>query len=788
MIRTAKNIPLSLVSLCFVIVLAGCSSNKHLSPGQSFLEDNSVKIKSREHVRNQSALLGELEQMYKQKATRTLLGIPRHWFYYQAEKKPQDTTGIRRLVRKMGDPPVILDTQLVQSTSESMTRLLYQRGYWDANVDYNIQTQSKRSRVTYLVDPNVRWTVAELRFVSRDTVVQRILDSIAHRSFLAPGAPVDIDLYESEKARITLALQNRGYANFFQNYISDPIADSSDHTMRLEIQITTPADEGAHQKYHIGQITVHPDPTDLQAVRRDTVVDNILFKLPGEVPTVNPEVITQKIYLKPGALYSRDAYDKTVRQLGRLEMYRFITLRPVLDTLLEGVINYDLFLTRNKKMGIGGDIEINYSTLAARSLMGVSGKVNYRNRNIFRGAELFSANVEAGVEVNLNNTASSRFNSANFQVQTTLLVPKFIDPIGFYGLLNNIRPLGNGLLSDKRYNWLQEGSTNVTLGYQYLSLANLYNYHSLTARLGYSVQPDNRRLLQINHVGLDYFSPNIESGFDTIIGDNIFLRESFRKQFLTGFLFRDFRLDYSRQRRRGVVVTFIQSYELTGLEMFLVNSLRNELTSRSGAFVLGGENEITFSHFAKAELDSRFTLHLSSSQAFAFRFGIGVATPYGPFSGQVPYVKQFYVGGPQSIRAWQIRELGPGGYEDPFVNPALPFYQTGDAKLELGAEYRFDIAWIFKGALFLDAGNVWTIREDTLRPGAGLSGDFLNQIAVGTGFGLRMDFSYFLIRLDFGYKLRNPYPDELGRQWLFHNFRNFGFRQLTTNFAIGYPF
>jgi outer membrane protein assembly factor BamA len=197
---------------------------------------------------------------------------------------------------------------------------------------------------------------------------------------------------------------------------------------------------------------------------------------------------------------------------------------------------------------------------------------------------------------------------------------------------------------------------------------------------------------------------------------------------------------------------------------------------------------LSFSQYAKFEVDTRLHHLLASNQSLAFRFDIGVAFPYGPFSRQVPYIKQFYVGGPASIRAWQIRELGPGGYQDTLVNTNLPFYQTGDFKLEASLEYRFDIVWVFQGALFFDAGNVWTIQNDPSRPGAVLSSDFVNQIAVGTGFGLRMEFTYFTIRLDFGYKLRNPYPNDAGKYWLFDNFKQFSFNQFTTNFAIGYPF
>jgi hypothetical protein len=420
--------------------------------------------------------------------------------------------------------------------------------------------------------------------------------------------------------------------------------------------------------------------------------------------------------------------------------------------------------------------------------MGVSPNITYENRNFLRGAELFRTSIEAGIEINLDRQADSKINSANFNFQNNLLIPKFIDPIGFYGFLNHIRLGKNGILPDKTFRWLTEGSSRVSAGYQFLSLFNLYHYHSVTASLGYDAQPDARRRLQLNHIGLDYFIPTTKPGFDTILEENIFLRESFRKQLFSGFLFRDYRFSsFGVPRPHRFSFGIIHSAELSGLEIFGINTLYNTIANTQQGFEFGNA---TFSQYAKFEIDARLEYDLASNQQLAFRLATGLATPYGPFSRQVPYIKQFYVGGPSSIRAWQIRELGPGGYEDTFVNPEgdLPFYQTGDLKLELSAEYRFDLFWVFKGALFADAGNVWTIQEDAGRPGAVFSTrTFMKQMAIGTGIGLRMDFTYFLIRLDFGYKLRSPYPIE-GKQWLFDNFKNFSFRQFTTNFAIGYPF
>ncbi len=788
MLKTAENIALSLLLVYTLAVLTSCNSNRYLLPGESFLEENTVTIKSKEKVRNQRTLQTELEQLYLQKETRTWLGgIPRHVFYYAAEKKPDDTTGIQRWLRKRGDPPVILDSSLIAGTTRNMTLLLHQRGYWNGVVDFNVRTDQRRSRVNYIVDPMRRWTVASLTYVCKDSTVQNILDSLKEQSLLAPGQPVDVDLYEAERTRITRALQNLGYANFYKNYISEPIVDTSNYTMDLEIEVTNPQDGGGHVKYSIGTITVMPDPAQNAIVHGDTTVDGIKFLYTGERPKVRPEIIARNVYLNSGELYTRDAYDKTQRQLGRLEIYRFISLKPELDPGDSTRLNYTLSLTRNKRMEIGGDIELNYSTLAStRSLMGFGGNLSYRNRNIFRGAELFSTNIEAGVEINLGKEASSKINSANFNVQNNLLVPKFIDPTGFYSFLNRIRIGKNGLIGDKIFNWLSEGNTNVSLGYQYLSLVTLYDYHSLTASLGFDVQPDARRRLQLNHIGLDFFSPTIKEDFPS---DNPFLLESFRKQLFSGFLFRDYRFSYTGVARpRGVSIRVEHAAEVSGLEILGINSLYNTLSNSSGGFQLGKDNPLAFSQFAKMEFDTRLYYNITSNKQFAFRISTGLAFPYGPFSSQVPYIKQFYVGGPSSIRAWQIRELGPGGYEDLNVQTNQPFYQTGDVKLELSAEYRFDIVWRFKGALFVDAGNVWTLRDDDQRPGAVISKHILDQMAVGTGLGTRIDFTYFLIRLDFGYKLRNPYPDELGKYWLFDNFKKFSFKQFTTNFAIGYPF
>ncbi len=792
--KIAENIPLLLITFVLLLITSGCSSNKFLGPEETFLKDNYVRIRSDERVENKAALRSELSTLYQQQATRTFFGIPRHWFYYRVQKK-DDTTGlVTKLWANIADDPVILDTAKIYSTGESMVRHMRQRGYWDATVDWKINNDGKHSWVTYTADPQHRWTVSSIRYVSRDSSIQQILGNLTEESLLAPGAPVDFDLFTEEKNRITLALQNRGYANFFSDFIAAPIVDTSGTTMDLEIEILLPQDAAEHRKFSVGKISVYTDALHEGHTITDTTIQGMRFTYPGAKSFVRRDIIRRNIHLRTGEIYSRDNYDKTLRQLSRLDAYRFVSIRPEIDSDREDVLNYQITMTRNLKMAIGGDVEMSYSSLALsrRSLLGAGINLNYRNRNLLRGAELFTTNLETGVEVNIGRSRDSRFNSGNLSIQNSLQIPKFIDPFRLFTTANSIRIGRHGVLGDKVFGWLSEGNSQINAGYQYSSIFNFYDYHSFNAGLGYNAQPDPRRRLQITHLGLDFFSPSTKPAFEDILRENTFLRESFGKQLFTGLILRDYRMEFRsgvRPRRKHSVTT-IHSAEISGLEVLGINSLYNLISGKTGAFSIGRDNPVAFSHFAKFELDVRYHYHLASTQMLAVRAAAGVASSFGPFSPQVPYVRQFHAGGPLSLRAWRIRELGPGGYEDtstPLGN--VQFYQTGDVKLEVSAEYRFDIAWAFKGALFLDAGNVWTIREDADRPGAVFSfGRFLDQIAVGTGAGLRMDFTYFVIRLDFGYKLRNPYPDEMGRQWLFHHFKDFSLRQITTNFAIGYPF
>jgi outer membrane protein assembly factor BamA len=420
---------------------------------------------------------------------------------------------------------------------------------------------------------------------------------------------------------------------------------------------------------------------------------------------------------------------------------------------------------------------VTYSNIAAgkKSLFGVSFSTDYRDLNTFHGAEVFNLNLEAGFEFNFNKPIVGQkrdiFNSVNLGLGTNLSFPRYMDPLRLYHIIGHRKDEKHKpLFGEKLGRWLQEdASTRLSLGYNYVDIQDLYQYYSVNANLGYLMQPDPSRKLTIDRTGIDLFVPNPDSIFEDILDSSRFHRESFGKQLFTGLLFRDYLFEVNTKSSvRPAYFRLFHSAEISGAEVLFFNALENGLSGHVREFgIKTGKGEdrdtIRFSHFMKGEIDFRYYYDFGRNTELAFRFNPGIAFPYGPFTKQVPYVKQFYVGGALSNRAWQVRELGPGSYYDPntagLIEKGLPFYQTGDIKIDLSLEMRFKLFWYVHGALFLDAANVWTIKEDVTRPGSNFQlKRFYKEFGVGYGYGLRLDFDLFILRLDVGYKLLSPYP------------------------------
>ena len=796
-----------------------------MQDGELLLLSNKVNIISEEKIPNKEFLNYQLTTLYKQTPNHNFLFIPRENIYAAV----QDTSSrVKRWLKfKLGEAPVIYDAKKSKETVTSMQNFMISRGYYEAKVEVEDKTtpSNKGKKVTYHVVPRQQYTVDTLIFVSRDSVIEDILRKIAASSFLKKGEPGSLDLYNKEVGRILNYLKNNGYATFNASYIAPLKADSSDYKLTLQLEILLSKDNALHKRYRTGNIEIFPayEPLDSLIILKegfvppyfpdsnyvhlkDTMIEGIRFFLPNWSSNVNPQTLRDEIALKPGEYFDQSEEVATNNNLSSLGIFRFISIKSEIDSLQDSIIHYKIYLTRNERFEFGANIEGSYSDQAVSpstrlNLVGTSASISLQIRNALKGAETLSNSLSAGVEFDL----SSSLNTIDFRVQEQLNIPRFVDYLGFWKLFkkkDNPESLYESFKS--------RASTRVNLAYNYTDRAQFYSYQSLNASFGYNAQLSDKHSVSLNHAGIDYFLPSLEegTGFNALVKSDSFLNKSFGDQLFTGFLVRDINYFYNyRTNRYGRGYYGNVKLEFSGAEVEALNALYNSFALLPRTFKLGG---IEFSRFVKLDMEGRFYKTFAPHHALVFRLSTGLGTPFGR-SEEVPYVKQFYVGGPNSIRAFRAREPGPGSHCTPELFADLCgivtdtsalntiFYQAGNIKLEANVEYRFGLVRVFnyviEGAIFLDAGNVWTSSLDAERVGSQflwkaakneqgevINPAFYNQLAIGTGFGLRLDFSYFLLRFDLGYPLRTPYQN--ANPWV----SQLKASDINYNLAIGYPF
>lgn len=793
--------------IALLLLLSACNSKKYLKDGESFLMSNKIKIKSDYPIHSKSELSENLLTLYRQPETKYSAGFPRHVYYYKyqeslAEKPDRKKWDEERVIKNR---PIIYDSLKAKQTSEDFQKYLGIRGYRSAYVTFSAKTSNQKTSIVYSVDPGPRLVIDTVVIIAKDTALQRIVDESMGSSLIPEKSPLDIQLYTQEKQRLVRLIQNHGYATFDGNFVSPLEVDTSKNQVRAVLRLLNPSDSTLHQQYLVGAINVYPDYSITDATHyHDTVVNQIKYFLPDtNLFTLKPEAISRNVFLHPYEYTNKDNLDHTIRNLGRIELIKFVSPSALVDSTPGGLptIDYTFLLTRNKKINFDLNGELTYSNIASevrKSLFGTSFSTNYRDRNIFGRAEVLNVNLELGFEFNFFNKQTETYpqllNSLNIGLGTDLSFRRFMDPLKIYHMIGYSKdPEKTTNFANRLHRWLlEDASSRLSMGFGYVVITDLYDYYNVNANLNYDIQPDPFKKLTITRIGFDLFVPTAKPAYQAILDNNKFLQESFGNQLYTGFLFRNYLFEVnSKNKAKPGHFRVLHSAELSGLEMYAINSIANEISGNQKEIVLNPngnpEDVVQFSQFAKGEIDIRYYRDLSRTTTFALKLNTGVATPYGPFTKQVPYPKQFYVGGALSNRAWQIRQLGPGGYEDTTaIDPNLPFYQTGDFKIDASAELRFKLFWYFDGVIFMDAANVWILQKDTTRVGANLTGSFLSEFGVGYGYGIRLDLDFFILRLDLGYKLFNPYPVN-GSRYLKDNVRRFP-GGAEPQIAVGLPF
>ena len=656
-------------------------------------------------------------------------------------------------------PPVIFDSTLTSLTCQDLEQQLRNEGYLNASVSSSHQTRKRKTTVTYTLSLGEPYTIGSLRYEIADSAIAPIILSPVHssgvlaaaspttppNSLLHEGMRFDVSSLDAERKRITTLLNDSGYYRFNKDYITykaDTTAGSKLIDLTLRLAAPTP-----HRRYWMRHITYNTLP-------------------------LRHHVLEECTHLYSGQPYSTSGLQATYTHFGRLQAVKYtnITLQPVEGewSMVNGQwsmgadsLDCDIQLQMNKPSTISFEPE---GTNTAGDL-GAAASLTYQNRNLFRGSEVFSIQLRGAYEAIKGLEGYSNQDFVEYSAEAKLQFPRFI-----------LSPLFSSSYSNNFNSRLNTTSEIALL----FDMQDRPEFHrrlvSASWRYRWSLQGSPSRyqvdLLDLNYVFMPWISQTFRREYlDSDNNRNAILRYNYEDLFITKI---GFRYSYANN-----VTALKTNIETSGNVLQLLSKTFGAEKDDLGHYRLFN---IAFAQYVRGDFDISHTIHTGMTHQLVLHLGLGIAWPYGN-STVLPFEKRYFSGGANSVRGWSVRSLGPGRYKERdgrinFIN------QTGDMKLDLNAEWRARMFWKLSGALFVDAGNIWTLRDYKDQPGGQFKpSEFISQIAVAYGLGLRFNFDYFILRFDLGMKAVNPTHDphypianpRFSRDHAFH-------------FAVGLPF
>ncbi len=780
--RMDRMIKKNWLILFVLLTLFSCSPSKYVPEGRYLLDK--VKIVTEKELPSRSTLKNYLHQ----EPNNRFLGLFRlnlGWYNMSG----QDTSKFfNRMLRKMGEPPVIFEPALVERSRLSIKRSLVSIGYFDAVVDTAVRYRNNKAKVTYTLHGNQPYIVRSYVYEGSPDSISNLLANSVSGSLLKPGVLLNSRLFDEERGRIVRNLQRQGFYAISKDHIHFKIdSTQGDHTANVRLAIRSwqpdtavnngtrviPA-ENMHPLYRIDQIYFMLDVPMSSYIRlgerQNEQGDGALFDVAdydtlsyGQFkivyrgkPFVNAETLMKNCLIEPSQLYDIVSVERTYSRLSSLQLIKYINIRfseKPGGTGRERPLDCYIVLTPNKKQRFTVDLE---GTNTSGDL-GVAGSLSYSHRNLFNGAEMLQMNFRGAYEA-----LSANFNNDYTELggEVSLFLPNFKIPL---------------LSSD--FKRTIDANTELALSYRNMSRPEfLRNIASGAVRYNWS-----KGMLQqtLDLADLSYvYMPRVDQAFkDRYLTSGSYLRYSYEDHFI---LRSAYRFSYSSANPGVTNRTYYSvrgSIESAGNSLFAIYSLAG-IEQVNNYYVIGKTN---FAQYLKGEIEYARSIVINSRNRFAYRGGLGIAYPYGN-SRILPFEKRFYSGGANSVRGWSVRTLGPGHYGggNDFMN------KSGDLKIDLGAEYRSLLFWKLESALFADMGNIWTLRDYSTQPGGQFDFSSLYQDMAGSvGVGLRADFSYFLFRVDVGMKVFDPSLTGSDR-WRIRSIDNFD--DFALHFAIGYPF
>ncbi|WP_439182415.1 BamA/TamA family outer membrane protein [Carboxylicivirga taeanensis] len=766
---------LVVVGVMILFGLVGCRSTKYVPDGEYLLNKVEVDNQARDISKE------EIKYYIRQKDNVKILGFWRfHLGIYNLSGR-DNSKGFNKWLRRIGEEPVLYDELLREKSKEQITLFLKNKGYYNAQVtDTAYFHKNKKAKVKYTIKAGKRYSINNLSYRIEDDSIRKYVYADTSRTVLKKGAPFDADLHDKERTRITENMRNEGYFGFRKEHMYF-LADSTIGNHQVNDSLIIVKDriqkQGAgdsivnHRKYRIKDVyfLVGYDPQKGLQGGADYLkqFDSLEYEgckiLYGENLKFRADVLVNSNYIFPGDFYSQELVNKTQLLLSELQLFRFVNIRfreleGQTDEQGNGLLQCMIQLSSSKLQSYTVDVEGTNSS----GNLGAAGSFKYKHKNFLRGGEVFDMRFRLAGENQVAKDKSS-FRTMEVGGDAVLTIPKFLIPFK----VENFR---------RRFN----PRTNFSLAYNYQKRPD-YTRTIANGRVGYSWKSSplvSHFLAPIDFsvINVPYLNPDFKKGIE-----DSFLKYSYEDHLISSSTYS---FTYNEQSIAGNrnYHFFQGNIQSAGNIIDGLSSLISKSTEEGYNEVLG----IRYAQYIKADVDWRYHIYVNKVNSFAYRMFIGAGYPYGNLT-VLPFEKRYFSGGANSIRAWPVRGLGPGSYEETQLNY---YNQTADIKLELNAEYRFKLFWLLEGAFFVDAGNIWTIRttgdEEIDTKGLFKFDNFCKQIAVGVGAGARLDFNYFVFRLDMGIKARDPILPE-GQRWVLGK-RAITWDDMAFNFAIGYPF
>ena len=797
--------PLRWFLVIIVLTCYSCSPVRRVPEGKYLLK--------RIVIKNNKTILsdGDMQAYVRQKPNRKIAGIYRFHLqvyslvdkerfekrYAKRLKKREELNEKRKLENKpprnaepqgfskwllqIGEAPVLVDTLLISKSTGQIELLLKNNGYFEAEVeDSVILVKNKKYAIAeFKINAGIPFKLNQITYDIHDDILKGLIMADTASSLIKKGNLFQTELMDKERDRITDYLKNLGYFAFNRNYLSYS-ADSTvgNRKVDLEIHLTNPLKRVAgmldsnielkHLRYKINDIYIQTNyklRPDSSAVLDTLYFDDVHFISQNEIP-FRPKTIRPAILLKKGELFSKKLSEFTYGRLSDYRSFKFINVQFVPEKLdSSDKLNVEIQLSPMAKQSFS--VQTQGTNTAGN--FGVAFDFVYQNKNLLKGLELFEFRINSALEVqqilsdlgNEDNSAIIQltpFNTILLGPEASLVFPRFILPFKINGNYNPKTRLSTSFNYQQRSDY-ERTIFNLSYGYTWKR------------------RPEVTQIL--NPSEINFVNVRLSDSFAELLDatNNIFLRNSFRSQLITAI---KYSYIYSNQAssKLGNFLYFRGNLEHSG---FLLSGSR-EFYANPGIsddkFIVFG---VPYSQYLRFDADVRKYFYATSTSSFAFRGILGLGLPYGN-SSVMPFEKSFFVGGANGIRAWIARSLGPGGYANP---GGVRFDQTGDIKLEWNAEYRFKVYKLIESAFFIDAGNVWLSDKDPARDLAHFEWDrFYKEIAIGGGMGLRLNFDFFIIRLDAAHPLRDP-ARPVEERWVFNNLN---LKRVNFNFGIGYPF